>query len=93
MGYYDYGWMPYVTVAERRHRAEKQMRKFLKKGQTASPIALQGRTIARTFWGRPGATTSSGTATMRTACRADAPMCETVRCSICRLFPAESSQR
>ena len=52
MGYYDYGWMPYVTVVERRHRAEKQMRKFLKKGQTASPIALQGRTIARTFWGK-----------------------------------------
>jgi uncharacterized Zn finger protein len=52
MAYYDYGWMPYVTVAERRRRAEKQMRKLLKKGQTASPITLQGRTIARTFWGK-----------------------------------------
>ena len=52
MAYYDYGWMPYVTVAERRRRAEKQMRKLLKKGQTASPIVLQGRTIARTFWGK-----------------------------------------
>ncbi len=52
MAYHDYSWVPYLSVAERRRRAENQLRKFLKKGQTASPIVLQGRTIARTFWGK-----------------------------------------
>lgn len=53
MGYYDYyGWKPYVPVAERRRKAERELQKLKKKGQTVSPVVIEGRTIARTFWGK-----------------------------------------
>jgi len=50
--YDDWGWRPYVPVAVRRARAARQLAKLKKKGQTFSPVVLQGRTIARTFWGK-----------------------------------------
>ncbi len=53
MGYYDsYGWRPYVSVAERRRRAEREMQGLKKKGHPVSPVVIEGRTIARTFWGK-----------------------------------------
>ncbi|MBI4700968.1 MAG: hypothetical protein HY744_07385 [Deltaproteobacteria bacterium] len=53
MGYYDhYRWRPYVSVAERRRKAEREMQKLKKKGHPVSPVVLEGRTIARTFWGK-----------------------------------------
>jgi uncharacterized Zn finger protein len=53
MSYGDYyGWRPYVSQAERRRRAAKEMAKLNKKGQPVSPVVLQGRTIASTFWGK-----------------------------------------
>jgi uncharacterized Zn finger protein len=53
MSYKDYyGWPPYVSQAERRRRAAKEMAKLNKKGQPVSPVVLQGRTIASTFWGK-----------------------------------------
>jgi uncharacterized Zn finger protein len=53
MGYYDYGgWAPYVSVAERRLEAEREVAKLRKKGQKLEPVAIEGRTIARTFWGK-----------------------------------------
>ncbi len=45
-------WAPYVSVAERRRKAEKEMTKLSKKGGQACPIVIQGRTIASTFWGK-----------------------------------------
>ena len=51
----DYGWggfAPYVPVAERRRKAEKEAAKLGKKGQTLSPVQLEGKTIARSFWGK-----------------------------------------
>jgi uncharacterized Zn finger protein len=50
--HYDYGWRPYVTVAERRRKAAREMEKLKKKGHPVSPVAIEGRTIARTFWGK-----------------------------------------
>jgi len=47
-----YGWKPYVTAAERRRRAEREIARLRKEGHPVSPIAIQGRAIARTFWGR-----------------------------------------
>lgn len=47
-----FGWKPYVPVAERRAQAEKKMKAMAKKGHTVSPIRIEGRTIARTFWGK-----------------------------------------
>lgn len=47
-----YGWQPYVPVAERRRKALRELEKQRKKGQTVSPISIEGRTIAKTFWGK-----------------------------------------
>lgn len=47
-----YEWRPYVPVAERRRKAEREMEKLKKKGHPVSPVVLDGRTIARTFWGK-----------------------------------------
>src|SRR5215467_10027521 len=49
----DYwGWRPYVPVAERRRRAQREMDKRRKKGHDVSPVKIQGRAIATTFWGK-----------------------------------------
>lgn len=45
-------WAPYVPVAKRREQAAKKMQKLQKTGQAIYPIEIQGRTIARTFWGK-----------------------------------------
>lgn len=45
-------WSPYVSVAERRRKAASAMAKLAKKGQPASPVVVQGRTIATTAWGK-----------------------------------------
>src|SRR5713226_3602570 len=47
----DYEWRPYVSVAERRRKAERAMQKLRKKGHKISPVAIEGRKIAQTFWG------------------------------------------
>ena len=45
------GWAPYVSVAERRARAAREVSKLRKKGMKIEPIEVHGRKIARTFWG------------------------------------------
>jgi len=48
----SYGqWAPYVPVAERRRQAKAQMQKLKKKGLDVQPIELEGRKIAKSFWG------------------------------------------
>jgi uncharacterized Zn finger protein len=52
MDYYDYyGVRPYVSVAARRAQAGRELAKLQKKGCKISPVAIEGRKIARTFWG------------------------------------------
>ena len=46
------GWRPYVPVAKRREKANREMQKRLKKGVAVEPVEIQGRKIARTFWGQ-----------------------------------------
>jgi len=50
MSYYE--WRPYVPVAERRRKAEKKLAKLKMKGQTIDPVRIDGRTVAKSFWGR-----------------------------------------
>src|SRR5215831_13219407 len=45
-------WPRYVPVAERRAKARREMDKLRKKGKAIQPVALDGRTIARSFWGK-----------------------------------------
>src|ERR1700694_3392928 len=52
MSRYHGGWAPYVSVAARRRKAEREMEKLRKKGAVLSPVKIQGRQIARTFWGK-----------------------------------------
>ena len=59
MGYEDYdgwgdyrGWRPYVSVAERRRKAEREMEKRKKQGHAVSPVIIEGRAIVKTFWGK-----------------------------------------
>jgi uncharacterized Zn finger protein len=55
MGFYDYsgwGFRPYVSVAERRRKAMREMEKRKKQGHAVSPVSIEGRTIVKTFWGK-----------------------------------------
>ncbi len=47
-----YEWRPYVPVAERRRQAERKLRKLKKKGQSVAPVTIEGRAIAKSFWGK-----------------------------------------
>jgi uncharacterized Zn finger protein len=50
--YYDgYGFKPYVPVAARRAQAARELAKLQKKGRTISPVVIEGRRIAASFWG------------------------------------------
>src|SRR5664279_1153825 len=47
-----YGWAPYVSVAERRKKAEKAAAKAMKSGEQLTPITSYRGAIAKTFWGK-----------------------------------------
>ena len=50
---WGYGYRPYVPVAKRRANALVEMNKLSKKkGVNVQPVRVEGRTIARTFWGK-----------------------------------------
>ena len=51
MAYWE-RWRPYVSVAQRRAEARRRMAKRAKKGETVSPVVVDGRKIAVTFWGK-----------------------------------------
>lgn len=48
-GYY---WAPYRTAATRRADAARLVANAARRGQTMSPVAVAGRKIAITFWGK-----------------------------------------
>jgi uncharacterized Zn finger protein len=52
MAYGYGGWPRYVPVAERRAKAVKQLDKLRKRGRSLDPVIIEGRAIARTFWGK-----------------------------------------
>ena len=51
MAWNGYGWRPYVPVAQRRARARRKMDGLRKKGVDIQPVEIEGRKIAKTFWG------------------------------------------
>jgi uncharacterized Zn finger protein len=51
MGWH-YGFRPYVPVAQRRREAQRELEKLRKKGLIVQPISIDGRAIAKTFWGK-----------------------------------------
>src|ERR1700720_4710954 len=50
MSYHE--WRPYVAVAERRRRAEKKLARLKNNCQRLSPVTIQSRAIAKSFWGK-----------------------------------------
>lgn len=46
------GYAPYVSVAEKKIKAEKLVEKLRKKGQNISPVVITGKNIASSFWGK-----------------------------------------
>ena len=44
-------WAPYVPVAKRRAQAQRAMAKLRKQGKHIEPVEVEGRKIARSFWG------------------------------------------
>lgn len=53
MGRYSYSFYPpYIPVAERKKAASRLVTKLKKKGQNLDPIQIEGRVIAKTFWGK-----------------------------------------
>jgi uncharacterized Zn finger protein len=47
-----YDWRPYVSAGERRHHAARALARLKTKGRAASPVKIDGRKIAKTFWGK-----------------------------------------
>jgi len=45
-------WKPYVPVAQRRANAKKKIEELRRKGQDIQSVEIEGRTIARSFWGK-----------------------------------------
>ena len=52
MARWDGGYPQYVTVADRKKQAEKLVQKLQKKGKIISPVIIEGRDIASSFWGK-----------------------------------------
>ena len=48
----DFDWPEYVSVAEQRQRAEKELAKLKKRGRQVAPVVVAGQKIARSFWGQ-----------------------------------------
>jgi uncharacterized Zn finger protein len=50
MGWFT--WKRYVPAAKRREEARRKTEKLKKQGKSISPVTIEGRTIARSFWGK-----------------------------------------
>ena len=50
----SWGWnsRPYVSAAKKRLRAQKATKALEKNGQKMNPVRIDGRSIARSFWGK-----------------------------------------
>ena len=49
---WEWNFRPYVSIAETRRRAEKAASALGRKGEKLNPVRVDGRTIARSFWGK-----------------------------------------
>lgn len=52
MSYFEYGWGRHVSVAEKRRQAQRKIAELKKKGGPIAPVTIEGRAIARNFWGK-----------------------------------------
>jgi uncharacterized Zn finger protein len=52
MGMSYWGYPKYVTVAEKKAKAEKKLEQLRKKRPGIAPVVIEGNTLARTWWGK-----------------------------------------
>src|SRR5512142_682200 len=52
MAWTDQPYPEYVSAAERRLRAQRQRRELVRDGIEPRPVAVEGRELAHTFWGK-----------------------------------------
>lgn len=52
MSYFDYDFPRYITVSERKAKAEKKIKQLRKKNPNIKPVVIEGRALARTWWGK-----------------------------------------
>jgi uncharacterized Zn finger protein len=52
VSYFEYGWGHHVSVGEKRRQAQRKISELKKKGSPIAPVTIEGRTIARNFWGK-----------------------------------------
>lgn len=48
----NYGFPEYESVAEKKAKATKALEKLRKKNQEIEPVIIEGRTLAKTWWGK-----------------------------------------
>ena len=51
MAYYG-RWPRYVPVGEKKRKAEKKLKSLKKKNPNIKPVTIEGRSIAKTWWGK-----------------------------------------
>lgn len=49
---FGFAWGNYVSVTDRRLKAQKALAKLRKQGRSIAPITIEGRKIAKNFWGK-----------------------------------------
>jgi hypothetical protein len=49
---FGFGWGNYVSVTDRRLKAQKAIAKLRKQGRSIAPVAIEGRNITKNFWGK-----------------------------------------
>jgi uncharacterized Zn finger protein len=49
---YYFARQPYVSMAQKSRQAEREVAKLKKRGQAIAPVRIEGRTIAKSFWGQ-----------------------------------------
>lgn len=50
MGYWEYP--KYVSVAEKKAKAEKKLKQLMKKNSGMKPVVIEGNALAKTWWGK-----------------------------------------
>lgn len=49
---FDGDFPPYVSVAERQRRAQREVAKLRRKGRQVEPVSVEGKALASTLWGK-----------------------------------------
>ena len=49
---FGFEWHPYMSVAQRRVRAAREIAKLRKNGRVVTPVTIEGRKITKNFWGQ-----------------------------------------